>query len=189
MPPKHSPTLQAENPPADERRASDVSKQVSEVVQQMLGRDVSHQLSAHELHLLTAKPQVRYGRRRSDYPGRRTSDGMAAKEELRRALQGELNFIISGGYRGIKRTPENPTPIFRHSEICINRDVADPENCDGCTLMHFVPPAHRKDPVPCYSIPLDTAGHTINELAAGPETEIEQRVASWLRRMLKELER
>jgi hypothetical protein len=160
-----------------------------ELVRQMIAADASHQLTMQEVHLLTAKPAVRYGRRRSDFPGRRTTDGMAAKEELQCALQGELNFIISGGYRGVKRTPEEPTPMFRHSEICINQNKEHATSCDGCTLMHFVPPAHRKDEAPCYAIPLDTAGHTVNDLAAGPEIEIEQRVAAWLRRMLKELER
>ena len=170
-------------------RANTVSKKVSALVREMLAGDTSHQLESHQLHLLTAKPAVRYGRRRSDFPGRRTTDGMAAREELRQALQGELNFIISGGYRGAKRTPEEPTPMFRHSDICINHGQQDAANCYGCTLMHFVPPANRRDPVPCYSIPLDAAGHTIHDLASGPEIEIEHRVAAWLRRMLKELER
>jgi hypothetical protein len=138
--------------------------------------------------LLTRKAGINYGRRRSDYPGRRATDGQGAKEELCAALRRELNFIISGGYRGMKRTPDQPTPMFRQSAICVNRDVAHASSCAGCVLLHFVPPSYRHAPVPCYAIPLDAQGHTLAELATGPEAEVELRVVSWLRARLKELE-
>jgi hypothetical protein len=139
------------------------------------------------IFLLTRKPTLNYGRRRSDFPGRRATDGQGAQEELCAALRQELNFIVSGGYHGMKRTPEQPTPLFRQSSICANRGVERPSDCTGCVLLHFVPPSHRSDRVPCYAIPLDAQGHTIAELANGSELAIEQKVASWLRAQLRDL--
>jgi hypothetical protein len=151
--------------------------------------DTNHLLPGRRtLLLLTVRPPINYGRRRSDFPGRRASDGQEAKEELRTALRQELNFLITGGYHGIARTPDQPTPIFRRSPICVNCGVEHPASCQGCVLLHFVPPARRNDPVPCYAIPLDAQGHTIEDLAYGPELEVEHRVAAWLRARLKELE-
>jgi hypothetical protein len=182
--PEGTPTIRQHAEPE-----TSVSGKISDVVAKLMNGESQHLLTAHELHLLTQKPVIKYGRRRSDYPGRRAGDGQAAKEELRAALQGELNFIVSGGYRGKKRTPAEPTPLFKGSPICINNGVQNPTSCEGCTLLHFVPPDHRSDKVPCYAIPLDAAGHTVHDLVAGPEAEIEHQVAAWLRRMLKEFDK
>ncbi len=150
--------------------------------------DTDHLLPIRRPPLLLPVRPVNYGRRRSDFPGRRLGDGQGAKEQLRTALRQELNFIVSGGYRGMEWTPDRTIPIFRQSAICVNRGAEHVMSCMGCVLLHFVPPVHRADAVPCYAIPLDAHGHTIEDLAHRPESEVEHQVAAWLRTRLKELD-
>jgi len=105
-------------------------------------------------------------------------------------LQEELNFIEQGGYGRSVRTPWLPKSIFQDSLSCLNYGYpyrAHP--CSECRLLDFVAPEHRTDTVPCHYIPLDEAGHTVEDLEAEDnEAKLERLVRDWLCSRIQELE-
>jgi len=104
-------------------------------------------------------------------------------------LQEELNFIEQGGYGRSVRTPWLPKSIFQDSLSCLNYGYpyrAHP--CSECRLLDFVAPEHRCELVPCHYIPLDEAGHTVEDLEAEDnEAKLERLVRDWLRSRIHEL--
>jgi len=104
-------------------------------------------------------------------------------------LQEELNFIEQGGYGRSVRTPWLPKSIFQDSLSCLNYGYpyrAHP--CSECRLLDFVAPEHRCELVPCHYIPLDEAGHTVEDLEAEDnEAKLERLVRDWLRSRIQEL--
>lgn len=79
---------------------------------------------------------------------------------------------------------------FRDSVLCLNAGLADTESCEQCILMDFVPPEQRKQPQPCFHIPLDAEGRTLEVLSrqAG-RREREQAVLAWLERTLERMQK
>jgi hypothetical protein len=105
-------------------------------------------------------------------------------------LKAELSFIEKGGYGRSVRTPWKPTSVFQDSLSCINYGYpyrAHP--CDECVLDDFVPEARRGAPVPCHHIPLDAEGDTVEGLELEDNQQLlEEKVKTWLRARIKELE-
>ncbi len=113
------------------------------------------------------------------------------KRDVLDVLKFELNFIEQGGYGRSVRTPWKPTSIFEDSVSCLNfGDPGKTHPCQECHLMQFVPPEHRGQTVPCHSIPLDSAGETVENLRVrGDQARLEEAVAGWLRATIRKLER
>jgi hypothetical protein len=117
---------------------------------------------------------------------------MMAKDQrdILELLQEELNFIEHGGYGRSVRTPWLPKSIFQDSLSCLNYGYpyrAHP--CTECRLLDFVAPEHRSETVPCHYIPLDEAGHTVEEVEVEDnEAKLERLVKEWLRSRIHELE-
>jgi len=82
-------------------------------------------------------------------------------------------------------------PYFRDSVLCINAGKtlhADP--CDQCLLLEFVPEEARKEPVPCYHIPLNAAGETVASLHGQPAAkQLEAAVLGWMEATASRLEK
>jgi hypothetical protein len=112
------------------------------------------------------------------------------ERDLLELLQEELSFIESGGYGRSVRTPWLPKSIFQDSLSCLNYGYpyrAHP--CTECRLLDFVSPDHKTESVPCHHIPLDQAGHTIEDLEAEDnESKAQRLLKGWLRARIKELE-
>ena len=103
-------------------------------------------------------------------------------------LKAELDFIEKGGYGRSVRTPWQPTSIFQDSTICLNYAEPDrPHPCEECLLIDFVPAGEKTETVPCHFILLDQAGDTVASLE-GDQQKIEDRVKTWLRAKIAELE-
>ncbi len=78
------------------------------------------------------------------------------------------------------------------TDVCIN--CGDPKRslpCEECLLTDFVPQKHRNEDVPCYFIPLNEAGETIDSLLAksADQDHIEEALKAWLRKMIAQLEK
>src|SRR6266568_4853086 len=74
-------------------------------------------------------------------------------------LKTELDFIEQGGYGRSVRTPWLPKSVFQDSTSCLNYGYpyrAHP--CTECSLLDFVQPEARSQPVPCHHIHLNAAG-------------------------------
>ena len=110
--------------------------------------------------------------------------------DLLEALKAELDHIEKGGYGRPVRTPWKPTSVFQDSLTCLNYGYpyrAHP--CAECMLHDFVPVADRAAPVPCHHIPLDADGTTIEALETEDnQSGLEERVKTWLRAKIKEIE-
>ncbi len=114
------------------------------------------------------------------------------KRDTLELLKFELGNIEHGGYGRSVRTPWRPTSMFLDSIVCIN--CGDPKRslpCDECLLTDFVPEGHKNEGVPCYFIPLDEAGETIDSLLAksADRDRIEEAVKAWLRKAIAQLEK
>ena len=105
-------------------------------------------------------------------------------------LKQELSFIEKGGYGRSVRAPWLPKSIFQDSLSCLNYGYpyrAHP--CAECSLLEFVEPDDRSQPVPCHFIPLNEAGKTVEELEMeGDEARTENAVKSWLQGKISQLE-
>ncbi len=81
--------------------------------------------------------------------------------------------------------------LFRESILCLNRGKSFPaEPCRHCVLAEFLPPERRQGPIPCFDIPLDNAGRTLEMLSRqASRQECEQAILAWMERTLAQLEK
>jgi hypothetical protein len=116
---------------------------------------------------------------------------MAQKEqELLDLFKFELKFLEDGGYGRSPRTPWLRQFVFEDSPTCPNfGDPARPQPCTECPLMSFVPSELRDQVSPCRLIPLTDKGETIDYFyRCGTQLELEEAVASWLRKQISQIE-
>jgi hypothetical protein len=112
------------------------------------------------------------------------------ERDLLEILKFELKFLEDGGYGRSPRTPWRPTRTFQDSPTCLNfDDSARPHPCSECLLMRFVPEERKNESVPCWFIPLDEKGETIDYYArCGTQVELEEALADWLRNKIQKIE-
>lgn len=110
------------------------------------------------------------------------------KRDLLAVLKFELHFLENGGYA--PRAPWRRRFVFEDSPSCMNYESKENRApCSACILMHFVPPDHRTDRIPCRHIPLDGTGETLDSLCRyGGQREMEEAVGKWLRATIHRLE-
>jgi hypothetical protein len=112
------------------------------------------------------------------------------ERDILELLKQELSFIEKGGYGRSVRAPWLPKSIFQDSLSCLNYGYpyrAHP--CAECSLLEFVEPDDRSQPVPCHFIPLNEDGKTVEELEMeGDEARTENAVKSWLQGKISQLE-
>ncbi|HYH85233.1 MAG TPA: hypothetical protein VEX60_07100 [Pyrinomonadaceae bacterium] len=117
---------------------------------------------------------------------------MSTKDErdVLELLKAELDHIEKGGYGRPVRTPWRPTSVFQDSLTCLNYGYpyrAHP--CSECFLDELVPPGERAAAVPCHHIPLDAEGTTVEEIESEEnQQKLEEKVKTWLRAKIKEIE-
>lgn len=82
-------------------------------------------------------------------------------------------------------------PYFRDSVLCINAGkTARADPCDQCLLLQFVPEKAQKEAVPCYHIPLNEAGQTVDSLRGQPAAkQLESAVLAWMEAAVARLEK
>lgn len=105
-------------------------------------------------------------------------------------LKDELVFIEQGGYGRSVRSPWLPKSIFQDSLTCLNYGYpyrAHP--CADCSLLDFVGPQDRSQPVPCHCIPLNDVGTTLEEFELeGNESKTVNAVKTWLQKKIGQIE-
>ncbi len=118
---------------------------------------------------------------------------MSNEQDILEILKGELEFIEKGGYgavgkRGVQATAT--TEMFADSPICLNYGYPYRVHpCGGCPLMEFVPEGDRVSAMPCYHIPLDSAGHTLEEMEIiGNLAAMQEVVKVWLQNTIRRIE-
>jgi hypothetical protein len=111
-------------------------------------------------------------------------------QELLDLLKFELKFLEDGGYGRSPHTPWLPQLAFEDSPTCPNfRDSARPHPCSECLLMRFVPRELQNQQSPCRLIPLTDKGETIDYFYRyGTQMELEEFLAGWLRKQIREIE-
>ena len=109
------------------------------------------------------------------------------ERDLLALLKSELKFLEKGGYWS---PSSHRQLIFQHSPACLNYGRSDdPKPCSGCALFELVPLDHRKEKVPCWHIPLNELGETIDSLQHQVTQQvIETAVSRWLRSTIQDLE-
>lgn len=112
------------------------------------------------------------------------------ERDLLDVLRAELDFFEKGGYGRSPREPWVRPMIFQDSPACMNYDSKEnPGPCDECVLMQLVPPDQRAGNVPCYRIPLNAAGDTLESLYRyADDREIDEVYGKWLRDVIGKLE-
>lgn len=112
------------------------------------------------------------------------------ERDLLEVLRAELDFLEKGGYGRSPREPWLRPMIFQDSPACMNFDSKEnPGPCDECVLMKLVAPEQRLGNVPCYQIPLNAAGDTLQSLYQyADDREIEEIYGKWLREVIGRLE-
>jgi hypothetical protein len=112
------------------------------------------------------------------------------ERDLLGVLKFELNFLEKGGYGRTPRERWRRPMIFQDSPACMNYDTKEnPGPCEDCVLMELMPPQQRAGNLPCYQIPLNAAGETLNSLYRyGEDTDIEETYGAWLRTVIARLE-
>lgn len=110
--------------------------------------------------------------------------------DLLAVLKLELEFLETGGYRCLLRTPSRGRLIFKGSPSCMNYDRKnDAGLCSDCVLIQLVPAEHRAEKIPCLHIPLNAKGETIDSLyRSGTQAELEDALDAWLRAMIQRLQ-
>lgn len=105
-------------------------------------------------------------------------------------LKFELSFLEQGGYGRSVRTPWKPTSIFQDSITCLNfGDPARSHPCSDCVLMHFVPPEHQAEEIPCHHIPLNEKRETVDSMNRwDTQQELQEQVKRWLRAAIQRIE-
>jgi hypothetical protein len=96
-------------------------------------------------------------------------------------LKSELRFLESGGYKYYLLRPWKPQLAFIESRTCQKNGIGGLQNCDGCVLMQFVSPEWRKEKAPCWHIPLNEIGQTVDSFYSwGKEENLEHALRTWL---------
>jgi hypothetical protein len=105
-------------------------------------------------------------------------------------LKAELELVKKGGYATSERDPWRAKLALEDSPTCMNCDhKMNPEPCNECLLMQFVPANKRGEKVPCRHIPLTSHGDTLLHLYRGAtEQEIDETLTSWLQEKIADLE-
>ncbi len=79
---------------------------------------------------------------------------------------------------------------FGDTALCLSPGSFPSEPCSHCPLLEFVPPACRQRPLPCFDIPLDSTGRTLDLLTQKTSlNECNQAIRAWMERTLKQLEK
>lgn len=104
------------------------------------------------------------------------------ERDLLEVLKFELEFLEKGGYGRSPRTPYKALFVFQDSPTCMNYDnLYRPRPCSECVLMQLVPPERRGENVPCWHIPLNEEGQTVDSFYRwGTQEELEQALRTWL---------
>jgi hypothetical protein len=96
-------------------------------------------------------------------------------------LKSELQFLESGGYECCLLRPWRPQLVFIESRTCMKKGAGAPQSCDGCVLMQFVPSEWHQGKTPCWHIPLNETGQTVDSSYRwGTEEELKQALKTWL---------
>lgn len=103
-------------------------------------------------------------------------------------LKSELAFLEKGGY---EKPGSRAQCIFQDSPTCLNYGrLEDRRPCSECMLFWLVPPERWKEKIPCWHIPLNEQGETLDSLyRRASQEEIETAVSRWIRITIQELER
>lgn len=112
------------------------------------------------------------------------------ERDLLEVLRAELDFLEKGGYGRSPREPWLRPMIFQDSPACMNFDCKEnPGPCNECVLMKLVAPEQCLGDTPCYQIPLNAAGDTLESLYRFAEDrEIEDVYGKWLHEVIGRLE-
>ncbi len=80
--------------------------------------------------------------------------------------------------------------IFSHTLLCPNHSKGTvEESCLQCRLQEYIPPELRQQLMPCFDIPLDSAGRTLDLLTQKSSLqECEQAMRAWMEKTLEQLE-
>jgi hypothetical protein len=99
-----------------------------------------------------------------------------------------LKFDVTNVFTSLR--PLAPTSVFRDSLSCLNFGYpyrAHP--CGECRLNDFVPEGSRSEITPCYRIPLDAGGETVEGLELKDvQRLLEEKFKAWLRERIRESE-
>jgi hypothetical protein len=96
-------------------------------------------------------------------------------------LKSELRFLESGGYKYCLLRPWRPQLAFIESRTCQKNRVGGPQNCDGCVLIQFVSSEWHEEKTPCWHIPLNEKGQTVESFYHwGTEDDLERALRNWL---------
>ena len=105
-------------------------------------------------------------------------------------LKLELAFLEHGGYKGSARASSGPPTLFLDSPVCPNFNHPEPTFCQDCRLIQFVPPEQKTKACPCYHVPLNRLGETLDSLyRRGTKAEREEALRGWLRETIGRIER
>lgn len=105
-------------------------------------------------------------------------------------LKCEFGYLEKGGYSRSPREPWGPEFIFVDSPTCMNYgSKGHPVPCSECVLIQLVPEAFRQSKIPCWHIPLNTQGETLDSLYSyADQCETENVFGEWLRATIARLE-
>jgi len=105
-------------------------------------------------------------------------------------LKFELKFLEDGGYGRSPHTSWRRELVFEDSPTCLNfGDPVRSHPCTECLLMRLVPSELRNQVSPCRLIPLTDKGETIDYFyRCGTQLELEEALASWLRKQIRCIE-
>ena len=112
------------------------------------------------------------------------------RKQLLDMLKIEEAVVATKGFRGTGGSGKLYYEPFKDSVTCLNFSRENPQPCDACWLMEFVPHGYHPHALPCHQIPLNPAGETVVSLESrGDIVRLEQEVLAWLRSQIAQLER
>src|SRR5690349_7402906 len=89
-------------------------------------------------------------------------------------LKSELQFLDGGGYQWCLQKPWRPPLAFVESRTC-PKHAGGTTTCGDCGLSQFVPVGALTEKNPCWHIPLNETGQTVDSLYRwGNEEELNQ---------------
>jgi len=96
-------------------------------------------------------------------------------------LKSELRFLENGGYRHCLLRPWRSQLAFIESRTCQKNRIGGRQDCDGCLLMQFVSSEWHEEKTPCWHIPLNEIGETVDSFYRwGTEDDMEHALRTWL---------